>query len=230
MDSQRPDRWALYERHHRSIAAYFTRRVERDAVDDLVAETFAVAWRRLPRHDDDALPWLYGVARMLALAHHRGRGRQRSLLDRIAARGHDRAGSPDPAELIADDPRLARAFARLTPAEQEALRLTAWEGLESRAAAAAAGCRPNAFAVRLSRARAHLARELAAEEEPPAAVPGSPRAVPAASPPAGSPGAVSAASPPAVSPRAVSAASPPAAVTGSPRATGVPIVTQELVR
>jgi DNA-directed RNA polymerase specialized sigma24 family protein len=44
-----PDRWALYERSAPAIRAYAARRVEPDAVDDIVADTFAIAWRRLPR-------------------------------------------------------------------------------------------------------------------------------------------------------------------------------------
>ena len=65
-----PARWALYERHLPAIRAYAVRRVEPDAVDDVVAETFAIAWRKLPRVDDP-LPWLYGTARNLVLAEAR---------------------------------------------------------------------------------------------------------------------------------------------------------------
>ena len=38
----------MYERHGPAIRAYAARRVEASAVDDVVAETFAIAWRRLP--------------------------------------------------------------------------------------------------------------------------------------------------------------------------------------
>ncbi|HWT94029.1 MAG TPA: penicillin acylase family protein [Solirubrobacteraceae bacterium] len=41
-----PDRWAVYERHHAAVRAYAARRVEPDVVDDVVAETFAVAGRK----------------------------------------------------------------------------------------------------------------------------------------------------------------------------------------
>ena len=66
---------AIYEAHHAALCAYFARRAPRDEVEDLAAETFAVAWRRLPRRlepipqyfgavpnvpsapDPSALPW-----------------------------------------------------------------------------------------------------------------------------------------------------------------------------
>ncbi len=54
-------RWAVHDEHAPAIRAYVARRVERDAVDDVVAHTFAIAWGRLPR-GADPLPWLYAVA------------------------------------------------------------------------------------------------------------------------------------------------------------------------
>ena len=149
-----PRRWGVYEQHAAAIRAYAARRVEADAVDDVVAETFAIAWRRLPR-EGEPLPWLYGVARRVVHGHRRSHSRRGALLERIAGRGDARA-APDPAEGIVDDPALARAFATLTESEREAISLVAWEGLAHADAARAAGCSPATFAVRLSRARARL--------------------------------------------------------------------------
>jgi RNA polymerase sigma factor (sigma-70 family) len=150
-----PGRWVVYERHAAAIRAYAARRVEPDAVDDVVAETFAIAWRRLPR-EGDPLPWLYGVARRVVHGHRRSHSRRGALLERIAGRGGDARAAPDPADRIGGDPALARAFATLTDNEREAIGLIAWEGLSHADAARAAGCSPGAFAVRLSRARARL--------------------------------------------------------------------------
>ena len=49
---------AIYEAHHAQICAYFARRAPRDEVEDLAAETFTVAWRKLPRRLEHPLPWL----------------------------------------------------------------------------------------------------------------------------------------------------------------------------
>ena len=148
-----PDRWALYERFAPAIRAYAARRVEPDAVDDIVADTFAVAWRRLPR-EGDPLPWLYGVARRVVHGHRRSHARRGALL--LKLRGRGASASPDPADLVSGDPALARAFATLSERDREAIRLVAWEGLDNVAAARAAGCSPSTFAVRLSRARTRL--------------------------------------------------------------------------
>jgi RNA polymerase sigma-70 factor, ECF subfamily len=155
----REPRWTAYEQHHGAIRGFVARRVERDAIDDVVAEVFAVAWRRLPNDEAGQLPWLYAVAGRVVHHHHRSRARRARLLARVAARA-ETVHAPDAAEKITGDPVLARAFALLNERDREALRLTAWEGLGTQDAARVAGCSAGAFAVRCSRARARLAEAL----------------------------------------------------------------------
>ncbi|MEK6721246.1 MAG: RNA polymerase sigma factor [Chloroflexota bacterium] len=69
-----------FEDHHRRVLAYALRRTagEVDA-EDVVAETFAIAWRRkdaLPT-TARALPWLLAVARRVAASQRRGTTRRR---------------------------------------------------------------------------------------------------------------------------------------------------------
>ena len=52
----------IYDAHYSAVRAYAWRR-RPDAADDVVAETFTVAWRRLDDVPPEALPWLIGVAR-----------------------------------------------------------------------------------------------------------------------------------------------------------------------
>ncbi len=59
-----------------------------------------------------------------------------------------------------DGPAFA-ALASLSPADQEVLRLLAWEGLGNQGIAAVLGITPNAVAIRLHRARARFADALA---------------------------------------------------------------------
>ncbi|MDW5595828.1 RNA polymerase sigma factor [Conexibacter stalactiti] len=168
-------RWAVYDQHAPAIRAYAARRVEPDAVDDVVAETFAIAWRKLPR-EADPLPWLYAVARRVVHGHRRSHARRSALLQKVA--GSTTEAGSDPAEQVHGDPSLARAFATLTEQEREAIRLVAWEGLEHADAARAAGCTRATFAVRLSRARLRLRKtlaELEAGEGQEAAAPLAPR-------------------------------------------------------
>ena len=56
-------RWDVYELHATTIQRYVARRVEPDAVDDIVAETFATAWRRLPRDVDPPVGCCRGSTR-----------------------------------------------------------------------------------------------------------------------------------------------------------------------
>ena len=143
---------AIYESHHAAVCAYFARRVPRDEVEDLAAETFTVAWRRLPRRLEHPLPWLYAVAGNV-LSNHRRKAKRRGAFAPDPATG-------DPAERLSGDRGLAAAFAQLSEREREAIRLVAWEGLSHVDAARVVGCSPNTFTVRLSRARKKLAREL----------------------------------------------------------------------
>lgn len=54
---------ALFRAHHGAVRRYVTRRAWPDAVDDVVAETFLAAWRRLDDVPADPLPWLLTAAR-----------------------------------------------------------------------------------------------------------------------------------------------------------------------
>ena len=79
---------ALFQAHHRRVLAYALRRSSREAdAEDVVADTYAVAWRRIADipDGDDALPWLLGVARRVSANQHRSAGRIAGLLARLRA-------------------------------------------------------------------------------------------------------------------------------------------------
>jgi DNA-directed RNA polymerase specialized sigma24 family protein len=82
-----PDRFAsLFDRHAPHIHRYLARRVGPQAADDLVAETFLVAFGKRAGYDPrfrDARPWLYGIATNLVGQHRREEVRQFRL--RLAA-------------------------------------------------------------------------------------------------------------------------------------------------
>ena len=155
---------ALFEAHRVAIFAYARRRVDADAAADVVADTFLVAWRRLDAVPDDALPWLYGVARKVVANQLRAARRADALVDRLV--GDHAAAAEHVAHACAPDPRvlaLHAALARLGERDREALRLVAWEGLDAERAARAAGCTRATFAVRLHRARRRLAAAMSEE-------------------------------------------------------------------
>jgi RNA polymerase sigma factor (sigma-70 family) len=152
----------IYRRHRPAVVAYARRRVSADAVEDVVAETFLVCWRRLDDVPEEPLPWLYAVARRTLANQRRATARQSTHAMR------------DPSENAAPfdgDPALGAAFQRLSERDQEVLRLVAWEGLSLREAATVLGCSAVACRVRFHRAKRRLGERLAAHERHEAAAP-----------------------------------------------------------
>jgi RNA polymerase sigma factor (sigma-70 family) len=135
------------------VLAYALRRADRATAEDVVAETFVIAWRRLDDVPDPPLPWLLGVARRVLANQRRGERRRHALLDRLR---REPAPQPPPAE----QGRALAALAGLGERDREALLLHAWEGLDHAGAGTVMGCSAAAFAVRLHRARRRFAREL----------------------------------------------------------------------
>ena len=143
---------AIFDATYAPIVAYVRRRAAAGDVDDVVAEVFTVAWRRLDDVPlgDRTLPWLYGTARRVLANHRRGGVRRLRLVDRL-----QREPAP-PRQPSAHDETALVALGSLSAKDQEVLRLAAWEGLGTGEIAVALGCTANAAALRLSRARARL--------------------------------------------------------------------------
>ena len=79
---------ALYDRHARALLRYCARRVGPDTAEDVVAQTFLVAYEQRHRYDPDradALPWLYGIATRLLARHRRDEVRWYRALARTGA-------------------------------------------------------------------------------------------------------------------------------------------------
>jgi RNA polymerase sigma-70 factor (ECF subfamily) len=149
----------LYEAHYSAVRAYAWRRGP-DTADDVVAETFMLAWRHLDRVPAEARPWLIGVARNVRLNQERGERRRREH-EMQSARGE---AEPSLAQVTDGDPALADALRRLSASDREVLLLTAWEDLDRSGLAMTLGCSKTAAAVRLHRARRRLATALSAGE------------------------------------------------------------------
>lgn len=148
--------------HHRGVPA--------GRADDVVAETFLVAWRRLgdvPR--DDPLPWLLAVARNVARNDHRRHRRYEGLVRRLPA------PRPAPPPTEPPEPAVAAgvrgALDALDEADRELLLLVAWDDLTPAQAAVVVGCTPGAARVRLHRARRRFAAELAKRSTPDGQIP-----------------------------------------------------------
>jgi RNA polymerase sigma factor (sigma-70 family) len=147
---------SLYEAHYPAVRAYAWRR-EPDTADDVVAETFTLAWQRLDRLPAEPLPWLIGIARNVRLNQERGERRRRDRELRSVQTDGDAPSFMDGLELRSS---LTDAFRRLPERDREVLLLAAWERLDRTGLATALGCSKTAAGVRLHRARRRLADAL----------------------------------------------------------------------
>jgi RNA polymerase sigma-70 factor (ECF subfamily) len=155
---------ALFLQYRIPVHDFARRRLGSDAAQEVVAETFLVAWRRLDDVPPHALPWLYQVA-TYEIATLRRRLLKLANLERALLRDPVTVGErhdPGPARVLAQ--AVGAAFRSLGPRDQEILRLAAWEQLSSADGAAVLGCSVSAYRMRLHRARVLLARRSGAEE------------------------------------------------------------------
>lgn len=145
----------LYREFGPDVLAFCRRRVASDVADDVTAETFLVVWRRLSDVPRSPRGWLLGIARLTLANQRRSVRRRDALISRVGSERH--AGWD-----VGEPPPVLEALSRLSDLDQEALLLSAWDGLNSKEAAKVLGCTPAAFRLRLHRARRRLERVLAA--------------------------------------------------------------------
>lgn len=155
----------IYQAHFRQIAAYARRRLNEDEADDVVAETFLIAWRRLDQIPEGplALLWLYAVARRVVGQHYRSTQRRGRLVIRLA--GLAREDHPNVGAGL-EHQAVHEALAHLRPPDQEILRLAEWEDLSPSQIAVVMGCSANAASIRLHRAHRRFERALLELEAP----------------------------------------------------------------
>lgn len=158
---------ALWQEHAPAVVRYARRRVSPGEVDEVVAETFLVAWRRLDDVPAAPLPWLLGVARGVSANTRRGAARRRALSDRLTAESATKSPT-EPAVDVGDglDGPLAEVLAALRPHERELLVLLAWDGLTHAEAAVVLGISRATLAVRLHRLRRRVQSRLAGDDHP----------------------------------------------------------------
>ncbi len=142
-------RWA----HHRGLQGA-------DA-DDVVAETFTIAWRRFADIPADAaVPWLFGVARNVVRNHCRAEGR-RAALSLVVPPATPVPAPDEPSDLSL----MLDALKTLSDDDQEILRLVAWDDVPVADLPVALGCSAGAARVRLHRARERFATAVTRAEQ-----------------------------------------------------------------
>lgn len=160
----------IFGRHAPAIYRYIARRLGSDSADDLVAETFLVAFRRRGRYDGaqpDARPWLYGIATRLISRHRRDETR---FLRAIARSGTGSASEVLDGQILdrvaaqAVRHELAAALTRLSQGQRDVLLLVA-SGLSYPETALALGLPAGTVSSRMVRSR-RIVREALGGTDP----------------------------------------------------------------
>jgi RNA polymerase sigma-70 factor (ECF subfamily) len=166
-DAEHPERRfrLLFDRYYRRVLGYALRRTASGQVaEDVVAETFMVAWRRIGDVPpaDEALPWLLGVARRVLANSRRAEGRRDRLQARLeGVAGREASSEADEAVLASEQQvEILAALERLRPNEAEILQLAVWEELTHAQIAVVLDCSVNAVGIRLHRARQAFREQL----------------------------------------------------------------------
>ncbi len=157
MDRARTAQFERVVRDYESAVGNYLRRrlypLSAGDLDDLVAETFTIVWRRFDALPLDAeLPWIIGVARNVLRNAQRSRHRRSTYEGAVTPRGH----TPSPEDIVVADARLRHALESLRADEREILLLHEWDGLAVAEVARVIGVSPDAAAVRLSRVRSRF--------------------------------------------------------------------------
>lgn len=151
----------LFDAHARSLHRYLARRTDSSVADDLVAETFLVAFDQRATYRPEwgtVRSWLYGIATNLLRRHARTELRSLRATARMARADEHHVENHESRVVEALDARartraLAARLTELTTADRDTLLLSAWAGLEYAEIAEALGIPVGTVRSRLHRVR-----------------------------------------------------------------------------
>lgn len=132
--------------------------MDEQTADEVVADTFLVAWRRrdeIPEGFERA--WLFGVARNTILTANRSARRRTALNGKLYGAARPGRWTDDHFETSDRADALLPALRSLREEDREILMLVAWDGLSHAEIGEALCISPNAVAIRVHRARKRLA-------------------------------------------------------------------------
>jgi RNA polymerase sigma-70 factor (ECF subfamily) len=172
-----PDQFSLvFDRHAPALHRYCRRRVGPATAEDIVGETFLIAFERRDRYDraqPHALPWLYGIATNLLRRHQRSevrayRALARTGVDPVCEGQAERVAERVDAGAYAE--RMAAALAKMHRRDRDVLLLFAWAELSYAEIAAALDIPVGTVRSRLNRAREKVRSALSDATEPTRAI------------------------------------------------------------
>lgn len=149
----------VFDEHFDAITRYCFRRLPASQANDAAANVFTVAWRKIDQmpDDDQAVLWLYGIARNEISTFRRSLRRAAALRSKLDGQPHYPEAGPETMVVRgAEHASLLEALHSLKQADQEVLRLRAYEGLSLNEVSIALGCTPEAAKKRSTRAMKRL--------------------------------------------------------------------------
>ena len=152
----------IYGRYEPDVYAYARRRFDAETAQDVVADVFAVAWRKFADAPtgSEILPWLYRIAYLVSSNHRKGYTRRNRLDSKLRAVPETEGGWVDDQVVVRDEVRRVEdALANLSPGDRQILQLSVWEQLTNPEVALVLGISSEAAAQRLHRARRRLTRQ-----------------------------------------------------------------------
>ncbi|MGN9843793.1 RNA polymerase sigma factor [Nonomuraea sp. H19] len=149
----------LFDRYSAMLYRYVSKRLGPEPAEDLVGETFLVAFSRRKSYDlayPDARPWLFGILTKLISRHHRKEAARYRALLRAPVESDiespaDRVASGVTAQAVRVE--LAGALAALPAKDRDVLLLIAWGDLTYEEVAQALGIPIGTVRSRLNRGR-----------------------------------------------------------------------------
>jgi RNA polymerase sigma-70 factor (ECF subfamily) len=157
----------LYAVHFNAVNAYVHAHHPTLDVDDVVQQTFLVAWSRLDKVPDgaQAREWLLRTATHVALNMRRADDRRNRFMDALIAAFDEEPVAA--ADLPIEDRELfVSVFGELRDIEQELLLLDTWEELTDGQIGTVLGLSQTTVAVRLHRARTKFRGLMASRTDP----------------------------------------------------------------
>ncbi len=157
----------LFYEHARRVDSYVRHHHPTIDADDIVSETFVVAWRRYAEIEAGSeAAWLIGVARNLIRNASRSARRRHEFVEALVAARPTTSRELSDGGLLAEDIEPLRSgFAALSHDDQEILLLAAWEDLSGRDLATVLGTTAERATDRLYRARRRLRERIQLQVE-----------------------------------------------------------------
>jgi RNA polymerase sigma-70 factor (ECF subfamily) len=141
----------FYEDTIDTVTSYVLRRCDSSGAQDVISESYVIAWRKHAHRAPNPIGFLLLTARRVLDRTRRGQVSQDVIAQRLSILMARSGPSAEDVALRRRD--VAEALARLSDLDREALLLSAWDGLSSAEVGQVLDMTAGAVRVRIHRAR-----------------------------------------------------------------------------